>query len=169
VVGVDLLSAAGRLLVALPGPDVTFPPAVTVLRAGGVSVRATGFLRVPCISVGTEACGPTVDGIVGVTAPCAPRRIVVTAVLDARSTGLEIRLRDGRTARARVGRLPAVAGRRRVAVVVLPAAATPVRLLLLRRGGSRPPLSRPFALPPAARQCGYTGATGSLERAGPAR
>jgi hypothetical protein len=157
-VGVDLLAANGRRLLQYPGPDRTLTPEVTVLRAGGIRIGAGAFVGIPCVSVAGGNCRPLFGPALDVTAPCAPRRIVVMTVLDARSTGLEIRLRDGRTVRARVVRLPAVAGRGRLAVAVLPAAPAPARVVL-RRGRSRPPLSRPFALPPAADQCGYAGDT----------
>jgi hypothetical protein len=157
-VGIDLLSGAGRRIAALPGPDVDAPRAVTVLRALGVRIGATAFAGVPCIAVGNARCGPPLGGVLDVTATCAPRRLVVTALLDARTTGLEVGLRDGRTIRARVVRLPAATGRRRLAVAVLPATAAPVRLVV-RRGRSRRPASRPLTLPPAADQCGYASGT----------
>jgi hypothetical protein len=155
-VGVDLLGASGRRLGDLAGPDFTFPPAATVLRAGGVRIGATVISGVPCVAVGASQCGPVFGGML-VTATCAPRRIVVTTLLDARATALEISLSDRRTVRARIVRLAAAAGiPRRLAVVVLPAGAAPVSATVRRGRGARP-ARRPFVLPPAARQCGYAG------------
>jgi hypothetical protein len=155
---VDPVGAGGRRLGTVAGPDFAFPPSRTVLRAGGVRIGAAALRGVPCIAVGAGPCAPNIAGL-GVTATCAPRRIVITALLDRRATGLEIGLRGGRTVRARIVRVPA--GRRvpsRLAVVVLPAGATPVRAVV-RHGRTRRASTRPFAVPPATAQCGYGGLT----------
>jgi hypothetical protein len=158
VVATDLITASGRRLGRLPGPDLAFPAATTTLvRMGGVRVGAASFAGIPCIAIGAVDCVPRLDDSIDVTATCAPRRIAVTALLGARDTGLEVRLRDGRTVRARIVRLRGAGGlRRRFAVLVVGARATPSRLILRR--GSRPSVSRPLAVPPAARQCGYSAA-----------
>jgi hypothetical protein len=162
---VDLVGAGGRRLGTVAGADFAFPPSRTVLRAGGVRIRASAARGVPCISVGAGECGPTIAAL-GVTATCAPRRLVVTALLDRRATGLDIGLRGGRSVTARIVRLPAGGGvPRRLAVVVLPAGATPVRAVI-RHGRTRRASVRPLALPPAADQCGYDGLTGLPGSAG---
>jgi hypothetical protein len=152
------MAPSGRRLARLPGPDIDLAPGVTVLHTGGVRIGATAFLGVPCISIGAAQCTPMLQGSLQIRATCAPRRIVFAFLLDARSTGLEVGTRDGRTVLARIVRLPAAGGHRRLAVAVLPAGAAPVRVVL-RRGRSRAPERRALALPPAARQCGYAGAT----------
>jgi hypothetical protein len=158
VVATDLITASGRRLGRLPGPDLRPPAATTTLvRTGGVRVGAASFAGITCIAIGAVDCVPRLKNSIDVTATCAPRRIVVTALLGAPDTGLEVTLRDGRTVRARIVRLRGAGGlRRRFAVLAIGARATPSRVILRR--GSRPSVSRPLAVPPAASQCGYSAA-----------
>jgi hypothetical protein len=168
VVSTDLITASGRRLGRRPGPDLPLPPTTTLVRAGGVRIGGASFLGIPCIAIGAVDCVPRLDNSIDVTATCAPRRIVVTALLGARDTGLEVRLRDGRTVRARIVRLRGAGGlRRRVAVLVIGADATPSRVVLRR--GSQPSVSRPLAVPTAASQCGYSAAATLPVTFGPGR
>jgi hypothetical protein len=153
VVTVDLLDASGAVLLPFPGPNrvAPTPRPTTVLRAGGVSVAAGTF---GCVSVAGGACVSSVQGGVRVTAPCAPRRIIVTSRLAPSTSGLDVRVAGGRTVHARVVRLPARGGvRGRLAIAVLPARARPVELVVR----SRAPVRRALRLPPATSQCGYDG------------
>jgi hypothetical protein len=150
--GADLLGAGGRRIDRLPGPDAaparTAP--ATVIRTRGLRLAVSPPPLSGCVQIDRIACAGAGD--VAVVADCTPRRLVVAALLRAGATGLDVRLAGGRTVRAEIVRVRAPDGRRRrVALAILPARATPVEVVL--RGHT--PRRRALRAPAAAEQCGY--------------
>ena len=109
-----LCTLAAQALVPAPAVAQQTPAVVAGPLPEGPSPIASDRGGRRCPQVRAD-CAPRLGGVLDVRATCAPRRIVFSALLDARSTALEVGLRDGRTVRARVVRPPAVAGRRRSA------------------------------------------------------
>jgi hypothetical protein len=69
------VGAGGRRLATVGTPDFRFPPTRTAMRTGGVRIGASAVRGIPCVSVGVGECGPAI-AVLGVTATCAPRRLV---------------------------------------------------------------------------------------------
>jgi hypothetical protein len=151
--GADLLGVGGRRIDRLAGPD--FAPLAArgpVRRYRGLRLALTPPPFPACAFVDDVACVGPEAADVAVVADCAPRRLVMAALLRGRATGLDVRLAGGRTVRARVLRLRGRAGRRaRLAVAILPRRAVPREVVL--RGTER---RRTLLAPSAAQQCGYS-------------
>jgi hypothetical protein len=149
--GADLLGAGGRRIDRLRGPEVApARTAATVTRTRGLRLAVSPPPFSDCVQIDRIGCARAGD--VTVVADCTPRRLVVAALLRAGATGLDVRLAAGRTVRSEIVRVRAPDGRRRrVALAILPARATPVEVVL--RGHT--PRRRALRAPAAAEQCGY--------------
>jgi hypothetical protein len=176
VTGLHLLDARGRTFDArfpafttdLPrlGRAFTLAPAVQ----GVGPLRAAAFRgfgeQLTCLSfrslAGLDHCDFAMeakaepgDSSLQLRALCAPRRLVLLAALPHRDDRVSIRLRSGRTIRARSIRLPGRAGAaagRSIAFAVLGPRERPDEIRLRGRSSRRLLVT----LPTASAQCGYT-------------
>jgi hypothetical protein len=106
--------------------------------------------------------GTTGAGGVAVNALCAPRRMLVSAVLAHRDDRLVVRTTGGREVAARVTRLPATAGRAVAGKYYALVALRPNEGLDAAIVRGRSPRRLALDLPPTARQCGYNAQPGFL-------
>jgi len=174
---IELLDDRGRVLNGDAGFEVSYGPDVTVLpAAGGVpavhaSAVRSGDYRATCIGFRAISDAARCDGggfatttgahSITVHVPCAPRRILVSAVLARRGDRLVLRTTDGREVTARTARLPAAAGAlagRYYALATLRPDEGLASAIIRGRASRR----LAIGLPPAARQCGYDDLPGFL-------
>lgn len=168
---IELLDDRGRVLNGEAGLELAYGPAVTVLPAahGLPAVHATPLRArrdaATCFTFGplSESSGCEIGGLdggvgvesVSVHALCAPRRLVVSALLARRDDRLVLRTTSGREVVARRVRLladaGAVAGKYYALAVLGPRDG--LSTVIVR---SRAPHRLRTALPSAARQCGYS-------------
>jgi hypothetical protein len=169
VAEVAVVDARGRVLRKPAGAEDVPPrrrrtllrvPGVPPLRIADVSSRSRGA---SCLWLGSLSCplfvvangGEGGVRLAQVEATCAPRRIVVLAMLPGRAARLVVRTVSGREVAAHRARIPAglgpASGLYAQLAVVGPHEG--IRAIVLR-GRIRDTIRVP--LPPAARQCGYT-------------
>jgi hypothetical protein len=164
-IGYQLLDARGRVLHKdlATGPSPVLSHRTTVLRTPGLPPLRAGLITgldesFPCLALGALDelfdCTAAGGGNVVVRAFCAPRRIVLWAVLSHASDDLVVETSDGREITARKAVLPAAIRRGRgttAALLVLPADVGARRVIVRGKAAGNTDL----VLPPAAGQCGY--------------